>query len=286
MKMAENTVSKKLRIVVLVSGSGTNLQAMIDRIEKGRLSAEILAVISDNPAAFGLERANKHGIPAMVVDYKKYSKKELKDIPWHALPADFDHIVKNQQLFPKLSGDKLRERLARMILAEQELISIIDRYHPDYICLAGFMRLLSPFFVRYYQKDIRNQIKDNGLPGWKIINIHPALLPAFPGVNGYGDTFGYGCRFGGITVHFVDEGEDTGPIIGQAIYPIWPEDNLEDIRKRGLSLEYELYSQCLNWLAHGYVKLDPKNVKGTKFRITAPDYKNFVKKLVELSFKN
>ena len=285
--MAGETQAKKLRLVVLVSGSGTNLQAMIDRIADGRLHAEIAAVISDNPDAFGLERAEKHGIPAVVIDYSKYSKKHLETIPWEKLPENFDQIVQSQRLFPHLHGSKLRERLARMVLAEQELVNIIDSYKPDYICLAGFMRLLSPYFVRHYQETTaeQNQGTDRNLAGWRIINIHPALLPAFPGVNGYGDTFEYGCRFGGITVHFVDEGEDTGPIIGQAIYPIWPRDSLEEIKKRGLSLEYELYSQCLNWLAFGYVEIDQKQTERTVFRITDPGYKDFMSNLVALAMK-
>ena len=126
--MAGETQAKKLRLVVLVSGSGTNLQAMIDRIADGRLHAEIAAVISDNPDAFGLERAKKHGIPAVVIDYSKYSKKHLENIPWEKLPEHFNQIVQSQRLFPHLHGSKLRERLARMVLAEQELVTIIDSY--------------------------------------------------------------------------------------------------------------------------------------------------------------
>ncbi len=286
--MTIKTFSRKLKLVVLVSGSGTNLQAMIDRIEDGRLHAEILAVISDNPDAYGVERAIKHNIPAIIADYRKYGKKELPDIPWDKLPQDFDKIIEKQRLFLHLDRDKLRARLARMILAEQELVSLIDSYKPDYICLAGFMRLLSPYFVQHYQKNGNGNTpedNENALP-WKIINIHPALLPAFPGVDGYGDTYNYGCRFGGVTVHFVDEGEDTGPIIGQAIYPIWPEDGVEDIRKRGLALEYELYSQCLNWLALGYVKLGSKKDGRVTFKITDPGYRDFISKLLDLSMKS
>ena len=286
--MLEKKSPPKLKLVVLVSGSGTNLQAMIDRSEDGRLHAEIVAVVSDNPHARGLDRARSHNIPTAVIDYRKYSKKQLPEIPWEILPGNFNRIVEAQRLFPGLRGEKLREKLARMVLAERELISVIDKFNPDYLCLAGFMRLLSPYFIRHYQGEAAGavQSKNIALSAWKIINIHPALLPAFPGVNGYGDTFNYGCRFGGITVHFVDEGEDTGPIIGQAIYPIWPRDTIEDIRKRGLALEYELYSQCLNWIAYGYLQVNISEKQRVTFKITDPGYENFLKKMLGLSFNN
>ncbi len=283
--MVKKNFRPKLKLVVLLSGSGTNLQAMIDRIKDGRLHAEIVAVISDNPDAYGLERARKHNITSIVIDYKKYGKKELPVIPWDKLPANFDQLVESQRLFPDIRGQKLREKLARMVLAEKELMTVIDKFKPDYICLAGFMKLLSPYFIRHYQKIVSDHpgTCSTSPSDWKIINIHPALLPAFPGVNGYGDTFDYGCRFGGITVHFVDEGEDTGPVIGQAIYPIWPEDTLEDIRERGLTLEYELYSQCINWIAYGYLQVNSNDGERITFRITDPDYKDFIKRLLELS---
>ena len=239
-------MSNKLKLAVLVSGGGTNLQAMIDRIEAGKLDAEIGLVVCNNPDAYGLVRAQKHSIPTAVVDYRNYGKKLLPEIMDSSLPTDFAEVLNRQRIYSGLSDGEVRDRLARLVLAEQEILALLEPLNPDLICLAGFMRLISPYFIGHYNTKDR----------YGIMNIHPALLPAFPGTDGYGDTFAYGCRFGGITVHFVDEGEDTGPIIAQAIYPIWREDTLDSIRKRGLELEYVLYSQCIQWMAQGYLQVE------------------------------
>jgi phosphoribosylglycinamide formyltransferase-1 len=151
--------------------------------------------------------------------------------------------------------------LKRLVAAEHQLITLLDPHEPDLICLAGFMRLVSPYFLRHYNRE----------GAWRILNIHPALLPAFPGQHGYEDTFSYGCRWGGVTVHFVDEGEDTGPVIAQAVYPIWPEDSLENVQKRGLSLEYQIYAQCIQWIANGQVQVNHTLPRSTT-TITDPHY--------------
>ncbi|SFM65756.1 phosphoribosylglycinamide formyltransferase [Thermodesulforhabdus norvegica] len=233
-------------IAVFVSGSGTNLQAMIDR-RLGRadgivrtLKADIKAVISDRAEAYGLERARKHGIPAYAVDYGFYIQKHRGD----------------------------REKAYRE--AEEEILSVLAKYDIDYICLAGYMRLLTPDFLKHFRKG----------PVYGVINIHPALLPSFPGMHGYEDTFNYGCKWGGITVHFVDEGKDTGPIIAQAVYPIWPDDTVESVRLRGLSVEYELYSQCINWIAEERLSFSRINSR-TVISITDPEYERFMRKLTE-----
>lgn len=109
----------------------------------------------------------------------------------------------------------------------------------DLLVLAGFMRVLTPYFI--------DRINDTGK--YRIMNIHPALLPAFPGTDGYGDTFRYGCKVGGCTVHFIDYGEDTGPIIGQKAFDIADDDTLDDIKKKGLQKEWELYPQCIQKFA-------------------------------------
>jgi phosphoribosylglycinamide formyltransferase-1 len=204
--------TNELKLAVLLSGGGSNLQAMIDRIEAGKLDAEIKLVVSNNPDAYGLVRAEKHGISTAVVDYRNYGKRSLPKVVKSTLPKEFDELVKRQRIYSGLPDEEVRDRLARLILAEQEIIGLLEPLNPDLICLAGFMRLISPYFIGHYNTEDR----------YRIMNIHPALLPAFPGSSGYEDTFSYGCRFGGITVHFVDEGEDTGPIIAQATYPIWP----------------------------------------------------------------
>ena len=236
---------RRLKIAVLVSGGGTNLQALIDRSEQGALNAHIVVVASDRPDAFGLVRAARANIPHHAVDYSSILKAGSPAPPEDSIPVDVEEIDGAQRILG-ISDSRIRiERLKRLISAEHQMIGLLDRYEPDLVCLAGFMRLVSPYFIRHYNRD----------GAWRILNIHPALLPAFPGQHGYEDTFRYGCRWGGITVHFVDEGEDTGPIIAQAVYPVWPNDSVERIRERGLSLEYEVYAQCINWIAGGHVEL-------------------------------
>jgi phosphoribosylglycinamide formyltransferase-1 len=271
-KVKEKT--KKLKLAVLISGGGTNLQAMIDHIEAGKLDAEISVVVSNNPDADGLIRAQKHGVPTAIVDYRNYGKKSLPEIVKGTLPKEFDEVVNRQRIYSGLPDGEVKDRLARLVLAEQEVLALLKPLNPDLICLAGFMRLISPYFIGHYNTKDR----------YRIMNIHPALLPAFPGTDGYGDSFSYGCRFGGVTVHFVDEGEDTGPIIAQAIYPIWPEDTVEVIRKRGLELEYAIYSQSIQWMAQGDLKLVSGEDGRPQVRILDPKYPKFIEQLTQQAF--
>ena len=251
---------------MLVSGGGTNLQAILDRTVSGTLSAEVVAVVSDRADAYGSVRAQKAGIPSHVVDYSAYLQRESKAGAADILPVELDELDRMQKILKNPDPAKRLERLRRLVLAERELIGVLDGYRPDYVCLAGFMRLLTPYFLHHY----------NRMGEWRVLNIHPALLPAFPGEHGYEDTFSYGCKWGGVTVHFVDEGEDSGPIIAQAIYPIWPEDDLEKIRDRGLRLEYEVYSQCIDWLAGGQVEFDKREGNRSVVRITDPGYRSIL----------
>lgn len=261
---------RKLRIAVLISGGGTNLQAMIDKSLAGSLAAEIVVVLSDRPEAYGLERAKKAGIPTFCVDYKSH----LEQGGQEDLPVDLDELDRRQKILKTPDPDLRRKRLSRLVLAERELIRIIDSYHVDYVCLAGFMRLVTPYFIGHF----------NSGGARRILNIHPALLPSFPGSHGYEDTFGYGCKWGGITVHFVDEGEDTGPIIAQAVYPIFPGDDLDKVRARGLQLEYEVYSQVIDWLAQGNVGFEGLPGGGTRVVITDLAYSKILKRWVESGF--
>jgi phosphoribosylglycinamide formyltransferase 1 len=257
---------QKLRIAVLISGGGTNLQAMIDKSLAGSLAAEIVVVLSDRPDAYGLERAKKAGIPTFCVDYRSFVEKStLEDIS-----VDLDELDLRQKILKTPDADRRRKRLSRLVQAERELIRIIDSYHADYVCLAGFMRLVSPHFIGHFNAGER----------WRIVNIHPALLPSFPGSHGYEDTFGYGCKWGGITVHFVDEGEDTGPIIAQAVYPVWPDDDLGKVRARGLELEYEVSPQVINWLAQGHISLRGLPGGGFGVVITDPGYPEILKQWI------
>lgn len=252
----------KLRLAVLVSGGGTNLQALLDRQAAGQLMAEIVVVASDRADAYGLVRAEKAGVPIHVVDYRAHLQRDLPNPRELSLPVDLMALADRQQILKMANRDMLLQRLAKMVLAEDELLRILDGYQPDYVCLAGFMRLVSPYFLGHYNRDGQ----------WRVINIHPALLPAFPGQHGYEDTFSYGCKWGGITVHFADEGEDTGPIIAQAVYPIWPDDDLDRVRQRGLALEYEVYAQCMNWLAAGQVQVSRGSGNRILAKIIDPNY--------------
>lgn len=188
---------RKLNIAVLISGHGTNLQSIIDHIKVGKLKCNLAAVISNKADAYGLKRAKKAKIPAYFIDHK--------DIP--------------------------REE------HEKKIIEILKKHKIDLVILAGYMRILTPYFIRQYKN--------------RIINIHPALLPSFPGTDGYGDTWRYGSKVGGCTVHFVDEGVDTGPIILQKINPVKENDTLESFKKRGRKLNTKLFPKQSSFSAKG-----------------------------------
>ena len=242
-------MTSRIRIAALISGGGTNLQAVIDACKNGQINGRIVCVGTDNPEAAGLARAHADNIPTFVVDYTERMHQYATLPPQDTWPGDLDleDLIAKQSLWPgSLNRSHLVARLVKRALIEAELLKAILPYQPDLIILAGFMRVLSPYFI-----DAVNRI--NGRPS--IMNIHPALLPAFPGVDGYGDTFRYGCKIGGCTVHFVDYGEDSGPIIGQKAYSIWPQDTIESIKAKGLQMEWELYPECIQLFAEGRLLL-------------------------------
>jgi phosphoribosylglycinamide formyltransferase 1 len=265
---------RKLRLGVLVSGGGTNLQAILDRSGDGALNAEVVVAASDRPDAHGLVRARNARIPTEIVDYSGYVLREEKDLDLNALPVDLGELDRAQKIIKSADSRRRLLRLASLVLAEQALIAKLDAYQPDYICLAGYMRLVTPYFLHNF----------NAGGQWRVLNIHPALLPAFPGQHGYEDTFAHGCKLGGITVHFVDEGEDSGPIIAQAVYPIWPHDDIERVRRRGLQLEYEIYSKCINWLAAGQVRMEHGPENRVRAVITDPLYKDVMRAWSRMAF--
>ena len=195
---------RKTRLAVFVSGSGTNLQAIIDA---GIPTVEIVLVLSNNPGAYALERAKKHGIPAEVADHKNYSGREEY---------------------------------------EKHVLGLLGPYNVDLIALAGFMRILSPHFVRAYKN--------------KITNIHPALLPSFPGMHAAKQALESGVKFTGCTVHFVDEGVDTGPIILQAVVPVRDDDNEESLLERIHGEEHRIYPEALKFIASGKFRIEGKRV--------------------------
>jgi phosphoribosylglycinamide formyltransferase-1 len=243
-------VVKRLRVGVLISGGGTNLQAILDACESGRLTAEVVFVGSDTPQATGLERARRRGIPTFVVDYRAVTAAFRENPGAAALPADFrlEEIRAKQGLMGNtVDPARVDGFLVSRAMAEAALLAAMREIPYDLIALAGFMRTLTPYFIDRVNSDRASL---------RLMNIHPALLPAFPGTDGYGDTWRYGCKVAGCTVHFVDYGEDTGPIIGQRAFPIREEDTLETIRRRGLEQEWELYPECIQLFAEGRLRTE------------------------------
>jgi phosphoribosylglycinamide formyltransferase-1 len=248
-------MGSKIRIGALISGGGSNLQAIIDSCINGQINAQMAFVGSDNPRAEGLKRSTKFKIPSFVVDYASIIDRFKADPSTARLPADFDYddILARQSLARgQVDPEKVKFFLFSRVIAEAKLLSEMKPYSFDLLVLAGFMRNLTPYFIDRVNLDRKNP---------RIMNIHPALLPAFPGVDGYGDTFRYGCKVGGCTVHFIDYGEDTGPIIGQRAFAITPDDTLDSIRQKGLKLEWELYPECIRMFAEGRLKTVKKTFK-------------------------
>ena len=239
----------KLRIGALISGGGTNLQAILDACARGAIDGRVVFVGSDNPRARGLDRARRYDIPTFVVDYGRLIAAYRTDPASVALPADadLDDLVRRQSLLPSDSDPGRLERfLHTRVAAEAALLKAMAAHGFDLLVLAGFMRNLTPYFIDRINTDPAKP---------RIMNIHPALLPAFPGTDGYGDTFRYGAKVGGCTVHFIDYGEDSGPIIGQRAFAIQPGDTEERIREKGLALEWQLYPACIQLYAEDRLRV-------------------------------
>ncbi|MCG8567365.1 MAG: phosphoribosylglycinamide formyltransferase [Desulfobacterales bacterium] len=237
---------RKLQVGTLISGGGTNLQAIIDACASDAISAEVIFTGSDVPGVKGLNRAENGGIPTFVVDYARIIGQCKEGITPEMLPGDFDldEVYEKQSLMGNASREKAAFFLKTRAIAERQLLDAIAEYDMDLLVLAGFMRVLTPYFID----------RINTLPGkHRIMNIHPALLPSFPGTDGYGDTFRYGCKVGGCTVHYIDYGEDTGPIIGQKTFDIEDGDTLDDVKKKGLAKEWELYPACIQAYAEAHL---------------------------------
>lgn len=198
---------KKLKIGVLVSGSGSNLQSIIDNIERGSLSAEIAIVICNNPEAFALERCAKHKIPVQLISAREFPDRIAFDL---------------------------------------NMADILNRHGVELVVMAGFMRVLSPEFLNEFPL--------------KVINIHPALLPSFPGLHGQKQAFDYGVKFSGCTVHFADSGVDTGPIIIQAVVPVFDDDTEESMSSRILREEHRIYPQAIQLYAEGKLEVRGRKV--------------------------
>jgi len=191
-----------INIVVLLSGSGSNLQAFIDAVNAQTLDAKIVAVISNKADAFGLQRAQQHNIPTEILSHKDFANRDSFDAA---------------------------------------LIEKIDPYKPDLIILAGFMRILTPAFVQHYRG--------------KLLNIHPSLLPKYPGLNTHQRAIDAGDSHGGATVHFVTEELDGGPAILQAAVAIQAGDDGATLAARVLRIEHRIYPQAAQWFASGRLAL-------------------------------
>jgi len=244
--------NSKIKIGVLVSGGGSNLQAIMDAVAVGVLDVEIACVGSDTLGAGGLDRAEKAGIPTFVTDYSALFARWKEGA---SLPDDFslEAVALKQGLTKGTDPDILKAFLEKRALAEAALLAGLAPYKIDLLVLAGFMRVLTPYFIDNLNTTLECP---------RIMNIHPALLPSFPGIDGYGDTFRYGCKVGGCTVHFVDYGEDSGPIIGQSCFAIDPHDDLDAVKKKGLAEEWRLFPECIRLYAEG--RLNVVERQGTR----------------------
>lgn len=190
-----------LALGVLVSGNGSNLQAILDAIESGNLDAECRIVVSNRPSAYALVRAEKAGIKAVALDHKSYESRQAFDTA---------------------------------------LVELLRGAGVEWVALAGFMRVLTNVFLDAYAQ--------------KVVNIHPSLLPAFPGVAAQEQALSYGVKVTGCTAHFVDNGVDTGPIIAQKAVEVLESDTLETLRDRIIVQEHKIFVEALQAIAQGKVR--------------------------------
>ncbi len=242
-------MTSSIRIGALISGSGTNLEAILKACETGKIKGRVVFTGSDNTEAAGLGRAADRNIPTFVVDYGRLIREYRNAPDPEKLPFDFDLDLarKKQSFFAKdADSSKVDRFLCTRAIAEAELLERMRPFSFDLLVLAGFMRNLSPYFIDRVNTDPYRP---------RIMNIHPALLPSFAGTDGYGDTFRYGCKTGGCTVHFIDYGEDSGPIIGQRCFAINETDTLAEIRKKGLAGEWKLYPECIRLFAEDRLRV-------------------------------
>lgn len=198
----------KENLGILCSGRGSNLQSIIENIDNGNINAEIKIVLTDKPNAMALSRAKDAGIKAVCVNRKEFETREA---------------------------------------FEKALIKELKAANVTLVILAGFMRLLSPLFVRAYEG--------------RIMNIHPALLPSFQGAHAHRDVLAYGVKVSGCTVHFVDEGMDSGPIILQEAVPVLEGDTEETLAARVLKVEHRIYPEAIRLFAEGKLKVEGRKVK-------------------------
>ena len=196
----------RMGIAVLASGRGTDFQSIIDAVERGELHVDVRVMITNKPEAFALQRAEKHGSPAMVIDHRGRSREDFED----------------------------------------EVARVLEDKEVELVVLAGFMRILTPGFVdRFYGR---------------LINIHPSLLPSFPGAHAHRDALNYGVKVSGCTIHFVSNEVDGGPIIAQKAVEVLPGDDEDSLGQRVLAEEHKLLPEVVRSFAQGKLRLEGKKV--------------------------
>jgi phosphoribosylglycinamide formyltransferase-1 len=200
-------VKELLRVGVLASGRGSNLQAILDASARTDFPARVAVVVSDREGARALKIAAERGVPAVLLNPKDFGAREAYDAA---------------------------------------ITKVLEAHQVGLVCLAGFMRVLGPAFVRAWTG--------------RIMNIHPSLLPAFPGLNAQRQALDHGVKISGATVHFVDEGVDTGPIILQSSVPVQPDDTEETLAARILAEEHRLYPQAVRLFAEGRLRIVGRRV--------------------------
>ena len=199
------------RIAILISGRGSNMEAIVQRCAQERWPAEIVAVIANRPQAAGLVFAREHGIATAVVDHTAFASRDAFDAA---------------------------------------LAETLDAQRPDLVVLAGFMRILGDEFVRRYEG--------------RMLNIHPSLLPAFPGLHTHRRAIEAGCKASGATVHFVTPQLDHGPIVMQSVVPVLPGDSESSLAARVLATEHRIYPQAVRWFVSGQLRIDGGVVRQTE----------------------
>ncbi len=199
------------RIVILISGRGSNMEAIVNACGRERWPAQVAAVIANRPDAAGLQFARAHGLASAVVDHRAYASREAFD-------------------------DALAEA--------------VDSHCPDLLLLAGFMRILGPAFVRRYEG--------------RMLNVHPSLLPAFPGLHTHRRVLEAGCKVSGATVHFVTADLDHGPIVMQSVVPVLPDDSEDSLAARVLAGEHVIYPLAVSWFVRGLLRAERGVVRQTE----------------------
>lgn len=202
-------MNEKTKLGILISGRGSNMLALIEAAEEGKVNAEIAIVISNTEKAAGLEKAREHGVETLVISHQGLSREEH----------------------------------------ERRLVAELKKRGVGLVCLAGYMRVLSRYFLSEFPQ--------------RVLNIHPSLLPAFPGLEAQRQALEYGVKYTGCTVHFVDEDVDHGPIIAQAVVPVFDDDTVESLSARILSQEHRIYTEAVALVVSGKYKIEGRRVLAT-----------------------